>query len=277
MKILKTVAQARLYTESLRREGKSLGLVPTMGFLHVGHMSLVSACREDNDASCVSIFVNPIQFGPNEDFSSYPRNFERDVALLEDAQVDAVFCPDSSEMYTQGFATAVSVKGLSDCLCGASRPGHFDGVCTVVSKLFGIIRPDNAYFGEKDYQQLLIIRRMVADLNLPLSIHGVPIVREKDGLALSSRNVYLSEVARKSALSLSRSFELIEKNRHKSPHEVISAVKTFIETHPLTEVDYIEFRDGETLETVEGLGAPFRAFIAVRVDGTRLIDNKRFV
>ena len=208
MKVCRTVAELRSELDPARKGGKSIGLVPTMGFLHAGHLALIQRARTENQVVVVSIFVNPTQFGPQEDLDRYPRDLPRDLGLCDEAGVDLVFSPESAEMYPEGFQTYVEVEGLSQGLCGARRPGHFRGVATVVTKLFAIVQPDRAYFGEKDAQQLRVIRRMVRDLNLPLAVVPVPTVREPDGLALSSRNVYLNPEERRAALVLHRSLVL---------------------------------------------------------------------
>ncbi|MEO2002579.1 MAG: pantoate--beta-alanine ligase [Candidatus Poribacteria bacterium] len=260
----------------------SVGLVPTMGFLHEGHLSLVRRARADNDRVAVSIFVNPTQFGPNEDFEDYPRDTNRDCALLEDEGVDGVFMPSVEDMYPNGFATSVTVEGaLTKRLCGASRPTHFAGVTTVVARLFGLTRPDRAYFGQKDAQQLAVIRRMATDLALPVEVVGCPIVREADGLAMSSRNVYLSEDERGQALALRESLDLAARRLGEGVLDVSTIreeIVTLLGSRSLLRMDYVEFVHGETLEPVETLSgenpdAPTLLALAAFVGKTRLIDN----
>ncbi|MDR2884857.1 MAG: pantoate--beta-alanine ligase [Deferribacteraceae bacterium] len=257
---------------------KSIGLVPTMGYLHEGHLSLVRRAKGENAVTVVSIFVNPMQFAPNEDLDKYPRDLERDEALLRAEGVDYLFCPTPEEIYPEGFCTKISLTGLTETLCGASRPGHFDGVATVVTKLLSIVQPSTAYFGLKDYQQYLVINRFVKDLNLPYKICGVPIVREADGLALSSRNVYLKPTEREAALSLSRSFAIVQraKDEGKSVDTAIEEVVRFISSHGENVVDYVEFVDPERLTPATTLTKPFMCMLAVKVGATRLIDNKLF-
>ncbi len=254
----------------------SVGFVPTMGYLHEGHKALIRESKIQNDITVVSIYVNPTQFGPNEDYERYPRDLNRDMAICEEEGVDIVFAPTDEEMYPHGFTTEVYVKGLSDILEGEFRKGHFKGVATVVLKLFNIIQPDRAYFGEKDYQQLKVIQRMVEDLLLPIEIVPVPIVREPDGLAYSSRNVYLSPEERKSALSIYNSFllaqEMIE-GGEKRAGVIKRAMERFILSHPhVKKIDYIEITD-EDLNPKEEVEKGDRILVAVWVGNTRLIDN----
>jgi pantoate--beta-alanine ligase len=258
----------------------SRGLVPTMGFLHEGHLSLVRRAREENDRVIASIFVNPTQFGPNEDFDDYPRNTERDCELLATEGVDAVFMPSVNEMYPDGFATSVTVSGsITESLCGASRPTHFAGVTTVVARLFGITRPDRAYFGQKDAQQLAVIRRMATDMALPVEVVGCPIVREPDGIAMSSRNVYLSDDERAQALALRGSIVLAERRIADGVRDA-SALRDEIlrefADRPLVRVDYVEFVHAETLAPVDTLAGPVLLALAAFVGKTRLIDNATF-
>ena len=263
--------------KALKKAGKSVGLVPTMGYLHEGHLSLVRQARQESDVVVVSIFVNPIQFGPKEDLASYPRDFERDAALLEAESVDFIFAPEVAAMYPQGYGTYVDVEGeITGRLCGASRPGHFRGVATVVSKLFNIVAPERAYFGSKDAQQVAVIRRMATDLNFDLEIVACPIVREADGLALSSRNVYLSDAERQEALVLSQSLfmarDMIEAGE-RSAAAVQDAIAQRIRQVPSAEVDYIEVVDAFSLEPVETLSGTVLIALAVKVGRPRLIDN----
>lgn len=279
MKVVKKIDELRNVIKQEKIKGNKIGFVPTMGYLHDGHLSLIKKSKEDNDVTVCSIFVNPTQFGPGEDLDKYPRDIERDMKLLKENKCDILFYPDVKEMYPNGFYTKVTLSILTDKLCGKSRPGHFDGVATVVTKLINIVNPDSAYFGMKDYQQLLVIKRVVEDLNLDVNIVGCPIVRENDGLAMSSRNVYLTEKERESALSLSKSFklvsQLIEKGI-KNPQEIKQEVCKFIETHPFTKIDYVELVDIDTLENLNELKDKFLLALAVFVGKARLIDNKIF-
>ena len=246
-----------------------------MGYLHEGHASLIRRCREENDIVVVSDFVNPTQFGPNEDLEAYPRDFDRDSALCESIGADLIFCPSPAEMYHDPHAF-VSIDTLSDTLCGKTRPIHFKGVCTVVSKLFNIVKPDRAYFGQKDAQQLAIIRRMVRDLNMDIEIVGCPIVREEDGLAKSSRNTYLNEEERKAALILSKAVFLGKKmveDGETSAAAVKEAMIKKIESEPMAKIDYVEAVDGLSMQPVEEIKAPVLVAMAVYIGKTRLIDN----
>ncbi|KAA0259195.1 pantoate--beta-alanine ligase [Deferribacter autotrophicus] len=279
MKVVKTKKEMKKISDDYRKEGKSIGFVPTMGYLHAGHLSLVRAAKKDNDVVVVSIFVNPLQFGPQEDLDRYPRDFERDCSLLEKEGVDILFYPDVQEMYPDRFLTKVSVKEITEILCGASRPGHFDGVCTVVTKLFNIVKPHRAYFGKKDYQQLKVIEKFVEDLDMDVEVIGMPIVRESDGLAMSSRNVYLSDDERKSALSLNKSFDVVKAALDEGVRDVSEIkrrVHEFISSHPYTKIDYIEIVDPETLEKLDVINKPFLLALAVFVGKARLIDNNIF-
>lgn len=273
--IVKTIEEVRKYVKAWRREGLSVGLVPTMGFLHEGHRSLIERAAKENDRVVVSDFVNPTQFGPNEDFESYPRDIEKDAALCNDAGAAVIFNPEAEEMYDNAL-TKVSVDKITKVLCGKTRPIHFDGVCTVVSKLFNIVTPDRAYFGQKDAQQLCVVRKMVKDLNFDIEIVSCPIIREADGLAKSSRNTYLNDEERKAALCLSRSLsigrELIENGEH-SAEAVKAAIRAEIEKEPLAKIDYVDIVSFDTLESVESISKPVLAAIAVYIGKTRLIDN----
>jgi len=254
----------------------TVGLVPTMGYLHDGHLSLVRRSVAENQTTAVSIFVNPTQFGPNEDLSRYPRDLKRDLELLEPLGVDLVFTPEPEAMYHRNHSTWVEEVNLARGLCGASRPGHFRGVCTVVLKLFNIVKPNRAYFGEKDYQQLKVIQRMVRDLNLDVQVVGCPIVREEDGLAMSSRNVYLSPEERSLALCLSRAVNRAQAEASRGvsdPASIVEAALSEIPDHPSITVDYIKLVDCDTLEELETLKSAGRILLAVRVGSTRLIDN----
>jgi pantoate--beta-alanine ligase len=276
MRIIERVQDMYEWSESERREGRRIALVPTMGFLHEGHLCLVRDGKTRGDRLVVSIFVNPAQFAPEEDFVSYPRDFARDRRLLENEGVDILFHPSVKEIYPQGYETYVNVEKLSALLCAAQRPGHFRGVATVIAKLFNIVRPDIAIFGEKDYQQLLIIRRLVRDLNFAVEIIGHPIVREPDGLAMSSRNAYLSVEERQAAQCLSRSLRkakcLVEKGIVDAA-AIIEAVKTEMDREPLVSVDYVKLCDLVTLEDLHRIVDAALLALAVRIGRARLIDN----
>lgn len=274
MKVIKTISELKDTIKPYRKEGKSIGLVPTMGFLHKGHASLIKKAVEDNDIAVVSDFVNPIQFGPNEDLESYPRDINADSKLCEEIGADFIFNPEPSEMYHDKKAF-VDIEGLSDNLCGAKRPGHFRGVCTVCTKLFNIVGPDRAYFGQKDAQQLSIIKKLVLDLNIPVEIIPVPIVREDDGLAMSSRNTYLSKEERKAALCLSKAIFTGEKlaKDGASLEKVLEKMTEIIKTEKLAKIDYINAVDLETIENVENFNQDTLVAIAVYIGKTRLIDN----
>jgi pantoate--beta-alanine ligase len=278
MEIIKTVKQMQQAAHAIRTGGESIALVPTMGFLHEGHLTLMRVGKEHCDRLIVSIFVNPTQFGPNEDLEAYPRDTEGDLRKAENVGVDLVFMPSAREMYPQGAQTSVVVKDLPRHLCGLSRPGHFDGVTTVVAKLFHMVNPHVAVFGQKDYQQLAVISRMVMDLDMDIQIIGVPTVRERDGLAMSSRNSYLSAEERQSALSLKKSLNLAERlfnEGEKRAQAVKDFVQSYILEHPHTEIDYIALCDPVTLEDVNILTEGTLVALAVRVGKTRLIDNAR--
>ena len=276
MLIYGQIEQVREAVKAWKKEGKSVGFVPTMGYLHEGHKSLIDAARRENDKVVVSIFVNPMQFGPAEDLDSYPRDLNRDAKLCEDAGVDIIFHPEPEEMYADGFCSYVDMNGLTTELCGKTRPIHFRGVQTVVLKLFHIVTPDRAYFGQKDAQQLAIIKRMVTALNMPLSIHGCPIIREEDGLAKSSRNTYLSPEERKAALVLSRSVFLGEKmvkEGERDCKKVIAAMTAEIEKEPLAKIDYVKIVDLSTMQQIDTIEHGILAAMAVYIGKTRLIDN----
>lgn len=274
MKIIKKIDQLREILDPYKRQGKSIGLVPTMGFLHAGHASLIKKAVEENDIVVVSDFVNPIQFGPNEDLAAYPRDIEADSKLCEEIGADFIFYPDADEMY-QNKKTFVDIEGLSDNLCGAKRAGHFRGVCTVCTKLFNIVGPDRAYFGQKDAQQLAIIKKMVFDLNMPLEIVPCPIVREEDGLAMSSRNTYLSADERKAALCLSKAIFEGEKMAKEGSDlsQVLDRMNEIISAEKLAKIDYISAVDLENLEYVDTFNQDTLIAIAVFIGKTRLIDN----
>jgi pantoate--beta-alanine ligase len=276
MKVLHTIAEMRAACAEARRSGKRLGFVPTMGALHEGHLSLVRAARAQCDAVAVSIFVNPTQFGPNEDFSKYPRSFERDCKLLEAEGVALLFAPSVEEMYPKGAVTFVSVEGLSEKLCGRSRPGHFRGVTTVVAKLFHIVQPSAAFFGQKDAAQAVIVKKMVRDLDLPVEIVVCPIVREADGLALSSRNAYLDAAQRRSATVLHRALVQVQslaETGERSSAKLIDAAQRVFREEPTVKVDYVEMVDNETLDPVAEVCGGALVAVAAFVGATRLIDN----
>jgi len=277
MHIIRSVHQMQQRALQARRDGQHIAFVPTMGWLHEGHLSLLREGRRRGDLLVLSIFVNPTQFGQNEDFDSYPRDLERDAALAREVGVDLIFTPEAAEMYPSGYRTFVDVEGpMTEVLCGASRPGHFRGVTTVVTKLFTIVQPHVALFGEKDFQQLAVIRRMTADLNLPVEIVGMPIVREADGLAMSSRNVYLSDGQRRQALVLYRA--LCEGRRLAAAGEtdaagIIDRLRAMIEAEPEARIDYVEIRHRDTLERQQRVDADSVLLLAVFIGQTRLIDN----
>lgn len=274
--IVKTIEEVRAQVKAWRAEGLTVGLVPTMGYLHEGHQSLIARSVAENDRTVVSDFVNPIQFGPTEDLATYPRDIERDAALCESTGANLIFHPEADEMYAPDLCTYVDMDHLTKGLCGKTRPIHFRGVCTVVSKLFHIVQPDRAYFGQKDAQQLAVIRRMVRDLNMPLTIVGCPIIREEDGLAKSSRNTYLSAEEREAALCLSRGL-----NKGKAAVEagetdaekVKAIITAEIEAEPLSRIDYVEIVDWNNLEPVSSTEGSILAAVAVYIGKTRLIDN----
>lgn len=275
MKIVGTIKEVREQVKEWKKQGLTVGLVPTMGYLHEGHQSLMEAARKDNDKVVTSIFVNPMQFGPTEDLAQYPRDLEHDAALCEKVGVDLIFHPEPEEMYEEDFCSFVDMTGLTEGLCGKSRPVHFRGVCTVVNKLFNIVTPDRAYFGQKDGQQLAVIKRMVRDLNMDIEIIGCPIVREEDGLAKSSRNTYLSKEERKAALILSKTVALGKElaKTEKDANKVVEAMKKNIETEPLAKIDYVEAVDALSMAPVETLDKPCMLAMAVYIGKTRLIDN----
>lgn len=278
MRIIKTIADLRSELSAFRRDGKAIGLVPTMGFLHVGHMELVSRAQSENDVTVVSIFVNPLQFGANEDLARYPRDLDRDAALLEEAGVDFLFAPDVADMYPRPMLTVVDVPDLGRQLEGEVRPGHFAGVATVVTKLFNVVQPHAAYFGEKDYQQVTLIKRMVEDLAQPVSVIAVPTVREADGLACSSRNVYLSDSERAAAAIVPRALAEAERLYAlgcDDPHVLERALAQFIAAEPLATPEVIAVRHPDTLEPLLSLqGAPALVALFVRIGTTRLLDNR---
>jgi len=276
MKIAKTISSVRKLVQQARTEGKSVGLVPTMGALHQGHISLIEEAAKKTDFVVVSIFVNPTQFGPKEDFKKYPRPLQNDLKLCRRADADVVFAPSAKEMYPQENLTWVSVKKLSEPLCGRSRPGHFRGVITVCSKLFNIVQPDVAFFGQKDAQQTVVIKQMVADLNIPLKIVVCPTVRQSDGLALSSRNQYLSPRERRDAACLYRSLQKCRQmvaDGIKETKRIVAQMRKIITAAASAKIEYIEIVDAKTLQPIKKVDRPTLVALAVRIGQTRLIDN----
>ena len=276
MKIVSTINEVREQVKEWKKEGNTIGFVPTMGYLHEGHASLIDAARKNNGKVVVSIFVNPIQFGPNEDLDSYPRDLEHDAKLCEEHGVDLIFHPTPEEMYGDNFYTFVDMDVLTKELCGLSRPVHFRGVCTVVSKLFNIVTPDNAYFGQKDAQQLAIIMRMVIDLNMDIEIVGCPIIREADGLAKSSRNIYLKPEERQAAVILSKSVKLGQQmiaDGERDAKKIVAAMKDLIGSEPLADIDYVEMVDMDTMKSIDIVEGHVLCAMAVRFGKARLIDN----
>lgn len=275
--VIKKPKQMQEIMTGIKKEDKTIGFVPTMGYLHDGHVSLIERARQENDVVVVSIFVNPIQFGKNEDFDRYPRDFERDFKVCKNSGVDYIFHPDYTDMYPEGFKTYVQVEGLSDLLCGAFRPGHFRGVATVVLKLFNIVQPTNAYFGKKDYQQFKIIQRMVEDLNVPVNVVGCPTVREPDGLAMSSRNKYLSQEERSSALFISKSLFEVKRGFESGitdANRLTDMGLAVLKQAPLLkEIQYYQIVNPETLQPVNQAKKGDILLTAVYIGNTRLIDN----
>ena len=267
----------REYSREARRKGRTIGFVPTMGYLHEGHLSLIRAAREECDIVVVSIFVNPAQFAPGEDLDRYPRDMEQDERLAEKEEVDVIFTPSTGEMYPDGHAACVEMTGpLTETLCGVSRPGHFRGVITVCAKLFNIVRPHKSYFGQKDAQQAAVIKHMVRDLNMPVEICTMPVVREKDGLAMSSRNIYLSGGERQQALGLSRSLERAEKmitGGEVSAEGIKEEIRKVLRESKDIRIDYVEVVDADSLESLETVADNTLIAIAAFVGDTRLIDN----
>lgn len=276
MKVVNTINEVREAVKSWHKQGLTVGLVPTMGYLHEGHASLIARASKENDRVVVSDFVNPIQFAPNEDLASYPRDIDRDAKVCEENGADIIFHPTPEEMYHKDFSTFVDITGPSEELCGKSRPIHFRGVCTVVSKLFLIASPDRAYFGQKDAQQLAVIKRMVRDLNFDIEIVGCPIIREADGLAKSSRNTYLSPEERKAAVILHKALEKGKElvlNGEKSAKAVIDTVTQIINSEPLAKIDYVQVVDFPNITAVEDINGDILTAVAVYIGKTRLIDN----
>jgi pantoate--beta-alanine ligase len=276
MKVITSPSEVQKCCRSARAEGKTIGFVPTMGFLHKGHFSLMQRARTQNDLLVISIFVNPTQFGPSEDYRVYPRDLNRDSEMAAEVGADVIFAPTAEDMYPDGYATFVNVERLTEKMCGASRPGHFRGVTTVVAKLFNLVQPHKAYFGQKDAQQAVVIKRMVADLNFDTEIVVMPTVREEDGLAMSSRNKYLSPEERRAALVLRRSLSMAEnlvKSGQRDAAEISREIKEMIEVEPLAEIDYISIVDVDTLDDLEVMEGQVLIALAVFVGKTRLIDN----
>ncbi|WP_018248242.1 pantoate--beta-alanine ligase [Orenia marismortui] len=276
MKILKKISEVREYVKARRKEGKSIALVPTMGYLHQGHLTLMKKAKEDNDIVIASIFVNPTQFGPTEDYEDYPRDLERDVNLAKEIGVDIIFAPEVEEIYLKDELTTVTVDSLNERLCGGSRSGHFDGVCTIVSKLFNIVNPDRSYFGQKDAQQVLIIKKMVDDLNFDIKIVTVPIVREEDGLAMSSRNKYLNKEERKAALVLYSSLKLAKKlivSGERNANFIKEEIISLINQEELAEIDYVKIVKQSNIEEINEIEGEILIALAVYIGQTRLIDN----
>lgn len=276
IKVVHTIDEVRQEVAGWRKEGLSVGFVPTMGYLHEGHQSLIKRAVDENDKVVVSIFVNPMQFGPTEDLDSYPRDLDADTSLCEETGANLIFNPEPEEMYKDGFCSFVDMTGPTKELCGKSRPIHFRGVCTVVSKLFNIVTPDKAYFGQKDAQQLAVIKRMVTDLNIPVKIIGCPIIREADGLAKSSRNTYLNEEERKAALILSKTIFMGQKmveDGTTDVNELVTAMKDNISKEPLAKIDYVEVVDFTNIQKIDKISGSVLVAMAVYIGKTRLIDN----
>ncbi|HHV15100.1 MAG TPA: pantoate--beta-alanine ligase [Gelria sp.] len=277
MQIFDNISSMQEWSLQMRKQGNSIGLVPTMGYLHEGHLSLVKEAIKNCDKVVVSIFVNPMQFGQGEDFEEYPRDLSRDTSILEKMGVDAVFAPTAREMYPSGFSSSVEVSGeIAEKMCGASRPGHFKGVTTVCTKLFHACLPDLAFYGQKDAQQLLIIEKMVRELNFPLKIIRVPTVREEDGLALSSRNVYLEGAQRQEALVLIKALKQAQKQIRGGERDITrltASIKEIIATSPQAEIDYVEILNGDDLSELERIEGRVLIALAVKFGNTRLIDN----
>jgi pantoate--beta-alanine ligase len=276
MEVIATVKEMQRRSEQLRQEGRAIAFVPTMGYLHEGHLALMREGKDRGDALIISIFVNPTQFGPEEDYERYPRDMQQDLKLAQKVGVDIVFTPSAHEMYPDGFQTYVEAERVTQNLCGISRPGHFRGVTTVVAKLFNIVKPHLALFGQKDYQQLVTIKRMVEDLNMDIEVIGIPTVRERDGLAMSSRNTYLSPKKRKEAARLYRALrkgEDLFRQGEKNTASILTTVRGIIEEAKPTAIDYIKICDAHTLEDIEEIKGEAIIALAVQIGKTRLIDN----
>ena len=275
MQVIENLEEMKSIVKEWKKQNLSIGFVPTMGYLHSGHLSLMKAARK-NDKLVVSIFVNPLQFGANEDLDKYPRDLQRDRELCEKETVDVLFVPKAQELYPSNFSSFVDMHSLTDKLCGASRKGHFKGVCTVLTKFFNIIKPDKAYFGQKDAQQCAVVRQMINDLNMSVKLEICPIVRENDGLAKSSRNVYLSEAVRKAALVLSRAIflgEKLVKNGEKSVKVVEETMRKELSSEKLAKIDYVALVDANTMQSIKQIKGDILGAIAVYIGKTRLIDN----
>jgi len=277
MQIIKTIDEMQAFTKALKAEGKTTGFVPTMGALHDGHMSLLRRSTEDNDVTVASIFINPTQFGPGEDFNKYPKDHKGDMNIISTLNVEAVFLPDVAEMYPKGFSTFIYVGGIGNILCGASRPDHFNGVATVVAKLFNIVMPDRAYFGQKDFQQTVVIKKLVRELVFDVDIVVCPIIRDNEGLAMSSRNAYLSDDERKSALILNKALqygrEYLMSGRDDNIDSIKEKIIALIKSDPLLSIDYVEIVGTQYLEKIKEVKTPAAICIAVNIGNTRLIDN----
>jgi pantoate--beta-alanine ligase len=276
VEIIRSISEMKTVIRQLKDQHKSIGFVPTMGWLHEGHLSLIRAARKENQIVVISVFVNPMQFGPQEDYNEYPRDLKYDTQAAQNEGVDYIFYPAVKEMYPEGFQTKVIVTKLKNYLCGISRPTHFDGVTTVLTKLFNIVEPDNVYFGLKDAQQSLIVNRMIQDLNFPIKMHTLPIVREPDGLAMSSRNKNFTPEERKSALSLYRALmhaDKMIKNGETDPNKIKTAIHDIIASQPFTKIDYIEIVNYNDLEPIKKIGPNTMIALAVWVGKVRLIDN----
>lgn len=279
MEIIRATKEMQAYSEAQRNQGKRLSFVPTMGYFHDGHLNLMREGRKKGDRLIISIYVNPTQFGPKEDLAKYPRDFERDRQMAESVGVDVIFYPSNEEMYPENYQTYVHVEGVANNLCGLSRPGHFRGVATVCCKLFNMVKPHIAVFGRKDFQQLTVIKRMVQDLNMDLLIEAMETTREADGLAMSSRNIYLNPEERKSALCLSQSLLMAKKLYEQGERDgeiIIREVRKFIEQHPYTRIDYVQICDTQTMQDIMRLDREAVLALAVFVGATRLIDNYVF-
>ena len=276
MKIIRSIKQMQQFAVNAKKRGKTIGFVPTMGYLHKGHLSLLKQAVKDTDVTVMSVFVNPIQFGPNEDFKKYPRDFGRDCRLAKLAGVGIIFYPSTKDMYPEGFQTYIEVVDLSRYLCGEYRPGHFKGVATVVIKLFNIVKPDISYFGQKDAQQAVIIRRMATDLNMDLRVKVMPIIRDADGLAMSSRNAYLSPTERKETLvlksALQKAKDMINSDEIES-RKIISQMRRIIKSAPSAKIDYISIVDPQTLRDLKTIKGKILIAVAVKIGKTRLINN----
>ncbi|MDO8536579.1 MAG: pantoate--beta-alanine ligase [Candidatus Omnitrophota bacterium] len=276
MKTIENISRMSTFVKIMKKEGKSIGLVPTMGYLHEGHMSLVKAAKKHTDVVVMSVFINPLQFGPKEDFEKYPRDLKHDEEMAREAGVDVVFYPSLKDMYPDGYATYVTVEKLTGSLCGETRPGHFRGVATVVTKLFNIVKPEVAYFGQKDMQQALMIKKMASDLNIDTEVKIMPIVREKDGLAMSSRNMYLGDAERKDAVVLYQSLknaEALVKNGERDPKKIIKAAEDMIRSRQSARIEYVKMVDTKGLKDVKVLSGEVALAVAVFFGNTRLIDN----